>query len=128
MEIVKIIAIALLTCIASLILKQLKPEFSMLINLIGGVVILLMVITYCGSIFSVFNDLIIKSGVDQGLFSIILKIIGIGYLVEFSAGICNDCGCSSIADKVMLAGKITILFLALPIINSIINIIMEILP
>ena len=128
MDIVKIIAIAILTCIASLILKQVKPEFSMLINLIGGVIILLMVITYCESIFSVFNDLINKSGIDQGLFSVILKIIGIGYLVEFSAGICNDCGCSSIGDKVLLAGKVIILFLALPIINSIINIIMEILP
>lgn len=128
MEILTVISIAILTCIATLIVKQVKPEFAMLVGLVGGVIILLMVISYCESIFSVFNDLVEKSGVNSNLFSIVLKIIGIGYLAEFSAGICNDCGCSSIADKVLLASKVIILFLSLPIVTSIVDIILEIIP
>ena len=40
-----------------------------------------------------------------------LKIIGVGYLVEFSAGVCSDTGNSSIADKVILGYTNQLMFL-----------------
>lgn len=128
MDILKILAIALLTCVASLIVKQVKPDFASLVAISGGVVILLMLVGYIENIIGVFGSLINKTNLSPSLFATILKIIGIGYLTEFTANICNDAGISSLAGKAQLAGKIIILFLALPIITNLIEIIMGILP
>jgi stage III sporulation protein AD len=80
------------------------------------------------SVTQIFDILVLKTGIDKDLFSSILKIIGIGYITEFSANICVDSGSSSIGDKILLAGKVVILVLSLPIITSLINIIVEIMP
>ena len=128
MDIFKILAIAVLTCIASLIVKQVKPDFASIVAISGGIVILLFVIQYVEEIIGVFQGLIHKTGLSPTLFSSILKIIGIGYLTEFTSSICSDCGNTSLASKVGLAGKIVILFLALPIITNLLEVIMGILP
>ena len=128
MDLFKILAIALLTCIATLIVRQVKPDFATLVAISGGVVILLFLIDYLEQILGAFNGLIEKTNLSPSLFSTILKIIGIGYLTEFTANICSDSGISSLASKVELAGKVIILFIALPIINNLIDIIMGILP
>ena len=112
MDIFKIIAIALLTCVATLIVKQVKPDFASLVTMAGGVVILLMLVDYINQIFDVLNYIVEKTKLSPGLFSIVLKIIGIGYLTEFTANICNDSGSSSLANKILLAGKIIILIIS----------------
>lgn len=128
MDLFKILAIAILTCIATLIVKQVKPDFATLVAIAGGVVILLFLIDYLKDIVNVFQSLLDKANLSPSLFSVVLKIIGIGYLTEFTANICSDSGSSSLASKVELAGKIIILFLALPIITNLIEIIIGILP
>ncbi|MBR4407999.1 MAG: stage III sporulation protein AD [Clostridia bacterium] len=128
MDIFKILALAILTCIATIIVKQVKPDFASIVAIAGGVVILLFILNYLGDILSVFQGIISKTGLSPSLFSTILKIIGIGYLTEFTANLCNDSGNSSLATKVGLAGKVIILFISLPIITNLIEIILEILP
>jgi stage III sporulation protein AD len=128
LDIIKILAIALITCIATIIVKQVKPDFANLVTLAGGIVVLLMLVDYINQVFDVLKLLVDKTNLSPGLFSIVLKIIGIGYLTEFTANICNDSGSSSLANKVLFAGKIVILVMSLPILINIIEIIMGILP
>ena len=128
MDIFKILALAILTCIATIIVRQVKPDFASIVAIAGGVVILLFVLNYLGDVLAIFQNIISKTGLSPTLFSTILKIVGIGYLTEFTANLCNDSGNSSLATKVGLAGKIIILFVSLPIITNLIEIIMEILP
>ncbi len=128
MEILKIVGIGLITCIASLILKQVKQEISILVGLCGGVIILLMTIDYLGQIIGTFQILISKTGLSLTLFTVILKIIGVGYLTEFTANVCTDSGMSGLGDKILLAGKVLIFVMALPIISNLIEIIVGLLP
>ena len=128
LDIFKILAIALITCLATLIVKQVKPDFASLVTLAGGILILLMLIDYINQVFQVLNYIVEKTNLSPGLFGIVLKIIGIGYLTEFTANICSDSGSTSLANKVLLAGKIIILVMALPILTNIIDIIIDILP
>ena len=65
---------------------------------------------------------------DKSIFSNILKIMGVGYLAEFANNICIDGDCKSIGAKIIFAGKIAIMILALPIIKTLVNLIAEILP
>lgn len=124
----KIVAIGLISSIATIIIKPLRNDFAVMIALTGGIIILLMLLNYLSGIFNTFNLIINATGVSTSLYSLVIKIVGIGYLVEFSAGICNDSGNSSLGDKVLLGGKVVIMVLALPIITNILQIVAELLP
>lgn len=128
MEIFRIVGVGIITAVTALIVKQVKPEISVIITITGGIIMLLLLVDSLTSIFSSFGQIIEKTGLSTGLFSAILKIIGVGYVTEFSANLCQDAGAGSIADKILLGGKIIILVLALPIVNNIIDIISGLLP
>ena len=124
----KIIGIMIITCIASLIVKPVRNDFAMLISMVGGIIILVMILSSLSSAISLINSIAQKTGVNGNLLSIVFKIIGIGYLTEFSASMCADAGSAGLGDKVLLGGKIVILVMSLPIITSILDIVMELLP
>lgn len=124
----KIISIAIITCVACLIIKPIRSDFAIFISIVGGIIVLFYSVSYLSQIFDVFNNIFNISGINTSLYSIILKIIGIGYLTEFTAGICNDTGNQSLGDKVLLGGKIVILVMAIPIVTSILQIVVELLP
>jgi len=127
-DIVKIIGVAILTTFAVLVLKPTKPEVAAIVSIAGGVLILLMFIDALGGVISSMTAIVQRTGIKNDVFAALLKIIGIGYLTEFAAGICKDAGNESMAQKVILAGKVIILVLALPIINNLIDIVVGILP
>jgi len=58
----------------------------------------------------------------------ILKIIGIAYIAEFGAQMTRDAGQGAIASKIELAGKVLILVMAVPIIQIIIETVIDLLP
>ena len=60
-------------------------------------------------------------GDAQGYLSILLKVIGITYICEFSAGICKDAGFHSVADQIEILGKLSVLFAGLPILFAVIE-------
>ena len=113
---------------ACLIVKPIRADFAIFISIVGGIIVLFYCVSYLSQIFDVFNNIFDISGINTSLYSIILKIIGIGYLTEFTAGICSDTGNSSLGDKVLLGGKIVILVMAIPIVTSILQIVVELLP
>lgn len=119
----KIIGIAFITAITSVLLKNTKPEISFVITLGGIIIILLLIVDSLQDTLEVFHSLAEMTGVKNGLLKILLKIVGVGYITEFGAGVLSDFGSNSIADKVVLGGKITIILLSLPILESLISIV-----
>ena len=85
-----------------------------------------MVITMISSLQSAilaFDDLVEKSGMDDRVFSAVLKIIGIGYLTEYSASIATDAGCASIAQKLQFGGKIVIFLMSISIVTALVDVV-----
>ena len=124
----KIIAVGLITCIAILIVKPIRSDFAMLLGVVGGIIIILFIIKYVAGIFTTLRMIVSETGLNSTLFTLILKIVGVGYLAEFTYGICNDCGVGGLGDKVLLGAKIVILTMALPIVNNILDIVVGLLP
>lgn len=124
----KIIAVGLIATIAIIIVKPIKSDFALLIGVVSGIIIILFVINYVSGIFLTLKMIVSETGVNSSLFSLILKIVGVGYLAEFTAGICSDAGVAGLGDKVLLGAKIVILTMALPILNNIFDIVLELLP
>lgn len=121
MEIIKIAGIGITGVIVASLLKKDKPEFSLIITVATGLILLVLILSQMTSVVTAFDDLVELSGVDQSLFAGILKIIGIGYLTEYSATVVSDYGSNSVANKIQLAGKITIFLMALPIVKALLT-------
>ena len=126
-DLVKIIGVALITVVAFLLVKQTRPEIAMIITIAGSILIILLSISTLSNVIGQFNQIFKATGVNASILLPILKIIAIGYIVEFGANICVDAGVNSIADKVLFAGKLIILLIALPIINSVIDMVVGLL-
>lgn len=59
---------------------------------------------------------------------ILLKITGIAFLTEFAVSVCKDSGETAIASKVDLGGKVIIIAISIPIISSLLETIVKVLP
>lgn len=125
MNLFKVILLGLIISILSIFLKQIKNEYAILVVIIGGIVILGYILNSIVDILGFFEIIIDKTGVDHQLFVSMLKVIGIGYLVEFSASICKDSGNSSIAEKIQLAGKVMIFLVSMPIVETLFNLVLD---
>ena len=125
MEIMKIIGVGFVTAIAATLLRSTKPELSFAVILTGTIVIMLFIVDSLQNTLQALSAIAVASGIENGLLKVLLKIVGVGYITEFGAGILNDFGSNSIADKVTLAGKITIILLSLPVVKGVLQLVQE---
>ena len=121
MSIVKVIGIAFLGMICAGLLKEIKPSLSIFVGVMTGIVIIFSIVDELKILLEEFDKIAEIASVDATLITTIIKIIGIGYISEFSATITDDYGMPGIGKKILLASKILIAILALPIISNIIS-------
>ena len=128
MDIIKIIGIGFIALIIIVILKQYKPEFAMYVSLLAGVLIFLLVATKISGIIEVLKSIANKASIDSKFIALLIKITGIAILTEFAVSICKDSGETAIANKVDLGGKVIIMSMSIPIMSSLLETIIKILP
>lgn len=117
----KVTAISALTLVFSLLLKQSKPEYSFVVSVCGGLVALLCILNSALGYFSVIKGYLSDAGIDSQAVGMVIKAVGIGYITEFSAATARDFSQTSLALKIVLAGKLAVLFIALPLIKQLIE-------
>ena len=128
MEVTQIAGVALISVFIILLLKQYKPEFVIHISILAGILIFLMILPKLSAVIELLNNLMNKLGTNSQFFSILLKITGIAYISEFATNICKDSGETAIASKVELGAKIIIISMSIPILGSVIESLINILP
>ncbi len=128
MEIIKIIGIAFIAVIIIVLLRQYRPEFAIYISLLTGVLILLLVIDDLSGIINLLNSIADKVSINASFLALLIKITGIAFLSEFAVSICKDAGEGAIASKIEIGTKIIIISMSIPIISSLLEIILEVLP
>src|SRR5690625_3608662 len=128
MEIFQVVGLGLVATTLIIVLRDHRPEFTIYISIVTGLIIFSMIMPQLSYVIDVMQDLSRKADIEIIYFSTILKIIGMAYVVEFGSQICRDAGENSIAMKIELAGKITIMILAIPILMALVDLIIKILP
>ena len=126
-QIFQLVGIAFITAVAAILVKSTKPELAVVITIAGSIILLLFVFEVFRGNISLFTDIAEATGLNATIVKTLLKMVGIGYLVEFSAGILSDFGQNSLADKLIFCGKILILVLAVPILESVLSLVGELL-
>ena len=117
----KIAVIGVLGAILAVWIKNVKPEFSVWITISTGLFIGIFVLNKIDGMLAELQSL---TGYFSGYgpyFKLLMKILGITYLSEFSADLCKDAGASALASQIELAGKLSILILCIPVIRALLE-------
>lgn len=125
MTLFKVIGFGIIAVSLIIILKNQRPEIALMCVVASSVIILLFVFDELKSVIDLINSLMQKSSIDSTYIKIILKVIGISYIIEFGKDICKDAGESAIANKMEMAGKVIIVSLSIPVVASLIDIVTE---
>ncbi|KXG76794.1 stage III sporulation protein AD [Thermotalea metallivorans] len=128
MEIFKIVGLGLIAAILSVVLRNQKPEISLQISIVTGLIIFIFIAARLTYVIEVLNLVARKIDVDLVYITTIFKIVGIAYVAEFGAQICRDAGESAIASKIEFAGKVLIMVLAVPILVAALNLLVKLMP
>lgn len=128
MDIVKIIGVSLIALIIIIILRQYRPEYTILISLLTGIIIFFIVERKFEDILGLIKSINNKLSFNTQFVALLIKMTGIVFLSEFAVSICKDSGEAAIANKIELGTKIIIISMSIPIISSLLEIIIKILP
>ena len=101
---------------------------AVLLSLAFGVIIFIAMLDKLSAIIDILKEMTQKAGINNFFFSTVLKIMGVAYLGEFAAVICQDAGEQAVAKKIEFAAKIIIAVLALPILAAILESLLELMP
>ncbi len=121
MEICKIAAIGIIAVILVAYLKTVNVEIAVVAGVASGLLIIILSLSYVKEFVTFFSELADKGGIDESVFKLSLKIIAISYLVDFSSGVASDFGQAALGEKILFAGKVIMITLAVPLINDMIQ-------
>ena len=122
-----IIGVALVGTLLNIILKQTKPEMALLSTIVSCLIIISMVLSYFGEILSRVLVYLTSLGVESDIITYLIKILGISYVVEFMVDIAEEAGAGAIASKVVLAGKVILAGLGLPILFDLVEMLLGVI-
>ncbi|HKM40009.1 MAG TPA: stage III sporulation protein AD [bacterium] len=128
MEIIPITGVAIVCTLLVLIVRPEQPELALLFSLAVGTLIFLFAVTRLGSVVTALESLAHRTNINPQYFALVLKIIAIAYIAEFGAQICRDAGQDALAGSIELAGRVVILLLAVPILLTVFDLTLNLLP
>lgn len=121
LEIVKIGILGILSVLLAQQFKSGKPEYTFYIGVGAALFIFYYALRCLCLLIGEFESLQKYMEGNQQYLGTLLKIVGITYICEFSAGICKDAGFSSLAGQIEVLGKFTVMFTGLPILMAVIE-------
>lgn len=127
MLVLKLCIIALITALCAFILKSHKSELVPLCVIAGGIIMFLYAFDYLTESIEFIRNFTKNAQIDSEIIRIIFKIIGIGFMIEITATSVKDLGFESVADKLILCGKIIIFVVSVPILNATYKIIVSLI-
>ena len=98
--------------------KQYKPEYALVCQLCGVIIVFLYAVSSFEGVFSSLRDLISSSGIDVSFLEILLKALAVSVLTDISSSVCRDSGNNTLSKAVDLFGKAVIVVMALPILKK----------
>ncbi len=126
-QIFQLVGVAFVTAVAAILVKSTKPELALVVTIAGSIILLLFALEIFRGSMDIFAEIAEATGLSATIVRTLLKMVGIGYIVEFSAGVLHDFGQDSLADKLIFCGKIVILVLAVPILESVLGLVSDLL-
>ena len=118
---VNVAVIGIVAVLVAILFKKGREEYSLYISIGACFIILLLGIGKLEIILDTINRLLGYIKINKAYINILVKIIGITYVTEFSAALCKDSGYQAIGEQVELIGKLSILAISMPILLALLD-------
>jgi len=118
--------LGILTILIAMAMRQGKAEFSTFVSFTGSILIAWIAVRLLEGITGSFERLEKLISIDMEYITLLMKMIGVTYLSEFSSAICRDAGYSAVAGQIELVGKLTILTIGMPIVLALLELMVAI--
>ena len=119
MEWMAIAAVAVITAFVAVMLRRSHPEQSMAVTLIAGILMVAAALGYLSPILKTVQEMLKAGGLSGEYIQVLFKALGICLITQLASDACRDAGEQGLAAKAELAGKLTLLALALPLFRKI---------
>ncbi|MCH5193493.1 MAG: stage III sporulation protein AD [Oscillospiraceae bacterium] len=122
----KIVSIAGICIVASIMCKFFEStgkEYALYIKIAAAAVVMSMTILFVSPIAESIRNIYSRAGSEPEYLTILFKALGICYITQFACDICKDSGENALATQTELAGKVSLLIIALPLFESLTNIV-----
>ncbi|MGN0808244.1 MAG: stage III sporulation AC/AD family protein [Candidatus Coproplasma sp.] len=127
MIILKLCSIAVVTAVCAIILKTQKSDLVPLVLTAGGILLILCGFDYFAESVEFLKQFSQQTNIDTSVIKLIIKVIGVGYLIELTASSIKDLGFASLSDKLLVCGKIIIFVMSIPVLNALFEVISKLI-
>ena len=114
----KVFILAIVIAFLCMTVKQYKPEYALLCQLCGVIIIFLCILSSLENISGSLREMVSLSGIDVSFLEILLKALAISVISDLASSVCRDSGNNTLANAVELMGRAVIIALALPILKK----------
>lgn len=121
MNIMAVGMIGILTAFLAVQLRAVKGEYALYLVLAAGILIMMESLAQFAGIRELWEELMQDLPVDSVYITVLLKMLGIAYMVQFCAGLCRDAGYGGLAVQIEIFGKLTILVMGLPVVSALLE-------
>ncbi|MCI8718071.1 MAG: stage III sporulation protein AD [Lachnospiraceae bacterium] len=115
------------SALLAVLLGQIKGEYSIYIILAAGIFLFIFILSKMSTVIAAVNQIKSYIHFEDAYINVLIKIVGISYLTQFSADLCRDCGYHSLANQLQIFGKISVLAVSMPVVLSLLETINQVL-
>lgn len=123
----KITALALVSTVLTLTVRQLGKDFALLLTMTGCAMAGMVLLTFLEPVLDFLFALQTLGDLSGDMLLILLKAVGVGLVAEIAAMVCIDGGNASLGKVLQLVGSVVILWLSLPIFQILMDLMTRIL-
>ncbi len=127
MSLISICMISIIIVLMAVKLKKINGEYSTLLSIAMCILIVAFIISRLSQVISYIDKITGYIDVNMEYISLILKMLVISYICEFSSNICRDAGFNAISTHIELAGRITMMVMSLPILFNVLDMVVMLL-
>lgn len=127
MNFFKIICGVVLGVLLAIKLKSIGSPIWVYLSLTLSVFVLFYILNRLSFVMDFLDGVMGDIGLESGYFEILIKIVGISYLCEFTANICRESGFLAVASQIEIGGKLTMMVMSMPILLAIVEAITSVL-
>ncbi len=121
MSTLQICGFAVVALFCTVVLRQFRPEFGLLLTAAASCAILVCCVTCIYPAISYIRQRTEGMGEAGSCLNVLLRALGIGLLTQNAADLCRDAGESALGGKLELLGKAEITVITLPLFSSLLD-------
>lgn len=124
---IKAAGCVIVTTIFVLVLSKSGKDISLLLSLLVCSMVAVVAMHYLEPVFAFLERVQLLGNIDNEIFNVVLKAVGIGLISEFTNLICTDSGNAALGKTLQYMGTVVVLWLSIPLLDNIISLVEDIL-